>query len=154
MALPETSPAVLEALSDSELKAQAAKALAQADDDISASEREKMEKRSYTWQFEAKSRGKTITARLTHKVPSIGQQRVVNVQLSQMTGGVVFESLSFGARTEAYIAAYLLTCVSSEEPLDDHWSKNLSDLTEFRILEEIYGRCLEHEATFHGSVAR
>lgn len=101
----------------------------------------------YTFNFNWKdNRGKSWTGAFSNKILSIKEQQAVGVLRASLSGGVDFKALDpYTAEINLMIAH--MTFSLTDKP---DWAKELRDLNDVSLLQELYGEVASHEATFFG----
>lgn len=106
----------------------------------------KLNKR-YPFKFKwTDGRGKTWEGDFVNEVLSIRQRQMVGVLRARMAAGVPVESLDELTQEINLMIAHM-TYSLVEKP---KWAEDLQALESIRVIQELYGEVLTHEATFLG----
>lgn len=103
--------------------------------------------REYPFEFDwTDLRGKRWKGPFVNKVLSIRDRQMVGVMRAKLAAGVPLDSLDDLTQEINLMVAHM-TYSLVERP---DWAKDLLALDDVRILQELYGEVLAHEATFLG----
>lgn len=104
--------------------------------------------KEYTFQFKWVEPGtnKVFAGEFTNKILNIKTRSRVGVMRARLAQGQPLEALD---ELTAEINLMVAHMSFSLEKVPE-WANDLGSLTSFRLLQEIYGEVLAHEATFHG----
>jgi hypothetical protein len=107
------------------------------------------DQRSYTFQFDWKdSRGQTWKGEFTNEVLSVRQRQLVGVLRAQLANNTPAEALDTMTRELNLMIAHM-TFSLTKRP---QWARELSELTDIRLLQALYEEVLAHEARFLGLI--
>ena len=103
--------------------------------------------KKYPFKFHWKDgRGKVWKGDFVNEVLSIRQRQMVGVLRARMAAGVPIEALDEMTQEINLMVAHL-TYSLVERP---DWANDLQALDDIRLIQELYGEVLTHEATFLG----
>lgn len=103
--------------------------------------------KTYTFQFNWKdSRGRTWKGEFTNEVLTVRQRQLVGVLRAQLANNTPAEALDQMTRELNLMIAHM-TFSLVKRP---QWAQELTDLTDIRLLQELYEEVLAHEARFLG----
>lgn len=103
--------------------------------------------REYGWQFRwTDGRGKVWEGEFRNKVLSVRENQMVGVLRARLAAGVASEVLD-PYTTEINLMIAHLTYSLVKRP---DWAKDLQDLLDVQLLQQIYLEVADHEATFLG----
>jgi len=103
--------------------------------------------KEYPFQFSwTNGRGKIWKGAFTNKILSIRERQMVGVMRARLAAGMPLESLD-SMTQEINLMVSHLSFSLTERP---EWAKDLLELDDVQLLQEIYMEVLRHEATFRG----
>jgi hypothetical protein len=115
-------------------------------DPIAPSEDPK-ERLDYTFQFKYKDpRGKQWLGEFTNKILTIRMRQRQKVLKAQLSGNTPVAALDADAWTLNEMIAHMTISLSKRPD----WAKELTDLVDEVLVEQLYEEVASHEATFHG----
>lgn len=110
------------------------------------------EARAYTFDFSyTDARGKLYAGKFTNQILTIKQRRQVKVTKAQMSGGVSVSALDADQWEMNEMIAHM--AISLDRKSMPEWALDLEELTDDRIVYQLYAEVASHEATFRGGGA-
>ena len=104
-------------------------------------------KPEYTFDFSFKDgAGKVWAGKFTTKILNERERRNVGIMRSMLSGGQPYESLDLLTRDSCLVHAHLAHCLKAKPD----WAKKLDELTDPRIVQQLYEEVMAHEAHFLG----
>jgi len=101
----------------------------------------------YSFQFNwTDDNGKPWTGSFVNRIQTLHDRQTIGVLRSRFSGAVAYDSLDPVTSEINLMVSHLM--VTLEEFPD--WAKNLRQLTNLELIQELYEEVASHEAIFHG----
>ena len=103
--------------------------------------------KEYTFNFNwTDGRGKLWRGEFTNKILNIGERSLVGNMRARLAGGLAANALDILAQEINYMLAHLAFSLVTKPD----WAKELQELDDVRLLQEIYEEVSSHEVIFLG----
>lgn len=104
----------------------------------------------YTFNFSFTSGSREFSGVFTHTIPNVRVQRAIGLYRAQLSGGVDYTTLDPFTRELCLMIAHFALCLDCSKNPQGHWSHNMEEVEDFRLLQALYEEVMAHEATFLG----